>query len=280
MDDSPSAYRLGECRTHRQPRQRYRRTGRPYRTLGGPERQGLSGFRQGSTQGEPGRAGPWSYARVSSMSARRVGIFLALWSFGFACVHVAWALGWRAGVPESSPPISERPIFLTYDLVSGGLMFAAAWVSVLLIRENLSPARQGHAVASNAGRLSAGVAPGRACPRLGRPDRGTAGARTVSQMSGSWSPARAGLLLGAADAVSVRCHIRLGSGGPWLPEDLSQRRTHGDPSRHEASGHRTHRPAMADPRDHARLPAVRRVGVADSRRSRRLSAAGPAVRRG
>lgn len=72
------------------------------------------------------------------MSARRVGTFLALWSFGFACVHVAWAVGWRAGVPESSPPISERPIFLTYDLVSGGLMFAAAWVCVLLIRENLS----------------------------------------------------------------------------------------------------------------------------------------------
>jgi hypothetical protein len=72
------------------------------------------------------------------MSIRRVGIFLALWSFGFACVHVAWALGWRAGVPESAPPILERPVFLTYDLVSGGLMFAAAWVSVSLMGEDMS----------------------------------------------------------------------------------------------------------------------------------------------
>ena len=72
------------------------------------------------------------------MSIRRVGVFLALWSFGFACVHVAWALGWRAGVPESAPPISERPLFLTYDLVSGGLMFVAAGVAVSLIREDVS----------------------------------------------------------------------------------------------------------------------------------------------
>ena len=72
------------------------------------------------------------------MSIRRVGIFLALWSFGFACVHVAWALGWRAGVPDSASPISERPVFLTYDLVSGGLMFVAAGVAVSLIREDMS----------------------------------------------------------------------------------------------------------------------------------------------
>ena len=72
------------------------------------------------------------------MSTRRFGFFLALWSFGFACVHVAWALGWRGGVPGSAAPISERPVFLTYDLVSGCLMFAASGVAVLLTREGLS----------------------------------------------------------------------------------------------------------------------------------------------
>ncbi len=41
-------------------------------------------------------------------------------------------------MPESSPPISERPVFLTYDLVSGGLMFAAAWVALTLIRGDMS----------------------------------------------------------------------------------------------------------------------------------------------
>jgi len=72
------------------------------------------------------------------MSVRRVGFFLTLWSFGFACVHIAWALGWRAGVPDSAAPISERPVFLTYDLVAACLMFAASGVAVLLIRDGLS----------------------------------------------------------------------------------------------------------------------------------------------
>lgn len=71
------------------------------------------------------------------MNARRIGIFLALWSFGFALVHVAWALGWRGGMPDSFPPISERPVFLMYDVVAGLLMFAAAGVSVLLARGRL-----------------------------------------------------------------------------------------------------------------------------------------------
>ncbi len=41
-------------------------------------------------------------------------------------------------MPESSPPISERPIFLTYDLVAGGLMFAAAGVAAGLARGDIS----------------------------------------------------------------------------------------------------------------------------------------------
>ena len=41
-------------------------------------------------------------------------------------------------MPDSAAPISERPVFLTYDLVSGGLMFAAAWVAVSLMREDMS----------------------------------------------------------------------------------------------------------------------------------------------
>ncbi len=60
------------------------------------------------------------------------GWFLAVWSFGFACVHVAWGLGWRGGVPADAAPIADRPVFLAYDLVAGGLMFAAAPVAVAL----------------------------------------------------------------------------------------------------------------------------------------------------
>lgn len=165
------------------------------------------------------------------MSARRVGIFLALWSFGFACVHVAWALGWRAGVPESSPPISERPIFLTYDIVSGGLMFAAAWVCVLLIRENLSQrARDMLLRATLVGSVLAllrgvpalvldvvdGVQPGLGLyADVWFVVAGSAGVllwRTVGQMSHS------------PREQCLDSH-----------EDPSQRRTHGDPSRHEAS---------------------------------------------
>ncbi len=77
------------------------------------------------------------------MSARRVGWFLAAWSIGFAMVHLAWALGWRGGVPESSPPISQRPVFLAYDLVAGGLMVGAGLVALALTRDDLSRRTRG-----------------------------------------------------------------------------------------------------------------------------------------
>lgn len=71
----------------------------------------------------------------------RVGVtgwVLAVWSFAFACVHMAWALGWRAGVPPEAEPIAERPWFLAYDVAAGVLMYAAAAVAVLLARGGLS----------------------------------------------------------------------------------------------------------------------------------------------
>lgn len=63
---------------------------------------------------------------------RTVAAALAAWSVGFALVHVAWALGWRAGVPADVAPISERPVFLTYDLVAAVLMVGAAVVACVL----------------------------------------------------------------------------------------------------------------------------------------------------
>lgn len=61
-----------------------------------------------------------------------LGSFLAVWSFAFACVHMAWAVGWRGGLPDSFAPISERPWFLIYDVAAGVLMYIAAVVAVLL----------------------------------------------------------------------------------------------------------------------------------------------------
>ena len=66
------------------------------------------------------------------MTVRRLGLLLFLWSFGFACVHVAWAVGWRGGVPADAAPISDRPWFLAYDLTAGLLMYGAAGVALLL----------------------------------------------------------------------------------------------------------------------------------------------------
>lgn len=66
-----------------------------------------------------------------------LGYLLAAWSFSFAVVHVAWALGWRAGLEADMPPITDRPWFLTYDLVAAMLMFLAAAVAVLLARGGL-----------------------------------------------------------------------------------------------------------------------------------------------
>lgn len=66
------------------------------------------------------------------MNARTLGRLLAAWTFGFACVHMAWAVGWRGGVPAGAAPISERPAFLVYDVVAGLLMYVAAGVAVVL----------------------------------------------------------------------------------------------------------------------------------------------------
>lgn len=62
-----------------------------------------------------------------------LGIFLAAWSFGFACVHLAWAAGWRGGLPASFESIFDRPWFLAYDVLAGLLMYAAAAGALLLV---------------------------------------------------------------------------------------------------------------------------------------------------
>lgn len=75
-------------------------------------------------------------------SRRTVGLafFLALWSAGFACVHMAWALGWRAGVPSDAAPIAERPVFLAYDVLAGLLMYAATVACVWYATGRTTPA--------------------------------------------------------------------------------------------------------------------------------------------
>ena len=72
------------------------------------------------------------------MTSRRLGVLLSVWSFGFACVHMAWALGWRAGVPAGAAAISDRPVFLAYDLIAGALMYAAAGVALRLATGRVS----------------------------------------------------------------------------------------------------------------------------------------------
>jgi hypothetical protein len=68
------------------------------------------------------------------MTDRVLATVLATWSAAFAVVHAAWALGWRGGVPAGTPDIADRPVFLTYDVVAGLLMVAAAVVVGLLVR--------------------------------------------------------------------------------------------------------------------------------------------------
>lgn len=73
------------------------------------------------------------------MTARRLGFLLSFWSFGFACVHMAWGAGWRGGLPADFAPISDRPWFLAYDLAAGALMYAAAGVALLLALGRTTP---------------------------------------------------------------------------------------------------------------------------------------------
>ncbi|MER7558782.1 hypothetical protein ABTZ46_17680 [Nocardioides sp. NPDC126508] len=60
------------------------------------------------------------------------GWLLAAWSFAFACVHFAWALGWEGWLPADVGPIFDRPWFLAYDLAAGLLMVTAAPVAVAI----------------------------------------------------------------------------------------------------------------------------------------------------
>ena len=71
--------------------------------------------------------------------AHRLSILLAVWSFGFACVHMAWAAGWRGGLPDSFDSIFERPWFLAYDIVAGLLMYAAAVGALMLTFGRATP---------------------------------------------------------------------------------------------------------------------------------------------
>ncbi|TQL66377.1 hypothetical protein FB381_0231 [Nocardioides albertanoniae] len=70
----------------------------------------------------------------TSDRGRVVGWLLAAWSFSFACVHFAWALGWEGGLPGGTPPIADRPWFLAYDVAAGLLMVVAAPVAVAIGR--------------------------------------------------------------------------------------------------------------------------------------------------
>lgn len=103
-------------------------------------RSGSSPMRDAGTCPEAGvvttshRPTPGTGPRTGRPSARTLGRVLGAWSGGFAVVHLAWALGWRGGVPEEVAPISERPFFLAYDVVAALLMLAAAGVALRLAR--------------------------------------------------------------------------------------------------------------------------------------------------
>ena len=70
---------------------------------------------------------------------RTLGTFLAVWSVAFATVHMAWAVGWRGGLPEDVPDMTDRPWFLVYDVVAGLLMYAAAGVALHLTNGRAAP---------------------------------------------------------------------------------------------------------------------------------------------
>lgn len=63
---------------------------------------------------------------------------LSLNSGWFALIHIAWAFGWRWGLPAQMPPISQRPWFLAYDLAAALAMLVLASVSA---RIAVSPSR-------------------------------------------------------------------------------------------------------------------------------------------
>lgn len=73
-----------------------------------------------------------------STSFRAVSYAIAGLCTGFATVHMAWAFGWRGGIPDSAGPIGDRPIFLAYDIGAGLLMYVAAGVCIALAGRELN----------------------------------------------------------------------------------------------------------------------------------------------
>jgi hypothetical protein len=57
----------------------------------------------------------------------------------FAALHVYWAFGGRFGVPGGTPPISQRPASLAYDLIAAVVFVAFAVAGLRLARGDQSP---------------------------------------------------------------------------------------------------------------------------------------------
>ena len=66
---------------------------------------------------------------------------LTLNSIWFAGLHVAWATGWRWGIPAEMPSVTDRPLFLAYDLAAAAGMVMLALVGVVLVRRPMRGSR-------------------------------------------------------------------------------------------------------------------------------------------
>lgn len=51
------------------------------------------------------------------------------------CPARGMALGWRWGVPDRLPPITERPFFLAYDVTAGGALILLAFFGLTVARQ-------------------------------------------------------------------------------------------------------------------------------------------------
>lgn len=76
----------------------------------------------------PGRGG----SAAGRTRLERLALAGAMWSVLFAAAHFYWAGGGRLGTADNLGAISDRPLFLAYDLAAGlGLLCAAAVATVL-----------------------------------------------------------------------------------------------------------------------------------------------------